>query len=119
MAGVNGDSVLQAIHVYNGTHGFSVCKAELPLGIRLNMDGQEIVTILGEPDGKMGGAHGGPISLAYKDKGNSLINRYLNSVKGKAFGWMAVEYSNKPEAVEDITARIRPDRVSSILFWKK
>ncbi|XP_059065506.1 uncharacterized protein LOC131857266 [Cryptomeria japonica] len=63
------DSILQAIHVYNGIHGFSVCKAELPLGIRLNMDGQEIVTILGEPDDKMGGAHGGPISLAYKDKG--------------------------------------------------
>lgn len=63
------NSILKAAHVYNGTHGFSVYKGDLPFGLRLNMKGQDIVRILGEPDDKMGGGHGGPISLAYKDKG--------------------------------------------------
>jgi len=66
------NSILKAAHVYNGTHGFSVYKGDLPLGLRLNMKGQDIVRILGEPDDKMGGGRGGPISLAYKDKGMQI-----------------------------------------------
>lgn len=62
-------SVLQAAHLYNGTHGYSTYQGELGHGIRLQMCGAEIVKLLGEPDGKMGGGKGGPISLVYKDKG--------------------------------------------------
>eukprot|EP01018_Ginkgo_biloba_P028682 Gb_15216 [translate_table: standard] len=63
------NSILQAIHVYNGTHGFSVYKGDLPQRLRLNMHGEDIVKLLEEPDGKMGGGRGGSISLAYKNKG--------------------------------------------------
>lgn len=63
------NSVLQGVHLYNGTHGYSFYRGPLPYGLRMQMQGADIVKLLGEPDVKMGGGRGGPISLAYKGKG--------------------------------------------------
>eukprot|EP00252_Welwitschia_mirabilis_P011806 TRINITY_DN26241_c0_g2_i1.p1 TRINITY_DN26241_c0_g2~~TRINITY_DN26241_c0_g2_i1.p1 ORF type:complete len:167 (-),score=18.57 TRINITY_DN26241_c0_g2_i1:273-773(-) len=64
------NSLLRAIHVYNSADGYSTYKGPLPHSIRLDMEGHELVRVLGEPDGKFGGGRGrGPISLAYKEKG--------------------------------------------------
>ncbi|KAJ7522287.1 hypothetical protein O6H91_18G004600 [Diphasiastrum complanatum] len=62
-------SKVQAVHVYNGTHGYSAYQGELPYGLRMQMRGIDIVKLLGEPDEKMGGGRGGPISIAYKGQG--------------------------------------------------
>ncbi|KAI5080902.1 hypothetical protein GOP47_0004085 [Adiantum capillus-veneris] len=66
------DSLLRAFHLYNASHGYSSFPGHLPHGLRLQMRAADIVRLLGEPDGKLGGGRGGPISLTYKDKGLQL-----------------------------------------------
>ncbi|KAH7435303.1 hypothetical protein KP509_06G058800 [Ceratopteris richardii] len=66
------DSVLRAFHLYKGSHGYSTFSGPLPHGVRIGMCGADLVKLLGEPDGKLGGGRGGPISLTYKDKGLQL-----------------------------------------------
>ncbi|MCO5584763.1 hypothetical protein L7F22_038695 [Adiantum nelumboides] len=66
------DSVLRAFHLYNASHGYSSFPGCLPHSLRMQMRGADIVRLLGEPDGKLGGGRGGPISLTYKDKGLQL-----------------------------------------------
>ncbi|EFJ26418.1 hypothetical protein SELMODRAFT_412979 [Selaginella moellendorffii] len=77
------ESALEAVHVYNGTHGYSQFIGDLPHGLRIGMTGREIVELLGEPDGKAGGGRGGgPISIAYKERGlhiNFLGSSWENS----------------------------------------
>eukprot|EP00250_Pteridium_aquilinum_P035069 c8562_g1_i1 orf=38-502(+) len=65
-------SLLRALHLYNASHGYAPFPGRLPHNLRMEMRGADIVRLLGEPDGKLGGGGGGPISITYKDRGLQL-----------------------------------------------
>eukprot|EP00249_Psilotum_nudum_P004443 c17966_g1_i1 orf=83-559(+) len=84
------NSVLQAIHLYNVGHGYLVYRGQLPYGLRMQMCAVDIVKLLGEPDGKMGGGRRGPISLAYKEK-------------GLQFNFLGCDWEDKNNTLDSIT----------------